>query len=309
MPRYPSGDDFRERWSTVCSVTCTIRNQTRHIWYWEDFLLQEYTNFNSAHGRNKVKRELKPGEQTTLSFCSQRTLGGTEARVTYNTAAGPLEFHWDVPNGNHFAGNSYHTYKLPEEFVSVHNSAPGRWRLDKRIDPDEDDKVADQDIKGFNPRFEWTIRQREDAELTTTSRRVIDHFYTTDPSGEVAGQNGYKPEGIAGYVYPNNKSLPNTVAFYRFYNRITGDHFYTQREDGEGGPDYNYEGLACYLPSIKDKSATEFNRLWGNLNHFYTLNADYEGSTSAGYTNEGAAGYIYRNQEDDTIPLYRWLSS
>jgi hypothetical protein len=52
-----------------------------------------------------------------------------------------------------------------------------------------------------------------------------DHLYTTAPDGEHAGRLGYRPRGIACYVYLNPQ--PGTVPLYRFFDPLRRHHFYT----------------------------------------------------------------------------------
>lgn len=77
---------------------------------------------------------------------SQKNDRGVEVWVTYNTGAGPIEFHFNNP---YVGANSYHTYQLPGEFISVHDSAAGT-----SIDGNT------STIDGSNPKFQWTIKQR-----------------------------------------------------------------------------------------------------------------------------------------------------
>ena len=88
-----------------------------------------------------------------------------------------------------------------------------------------------------------------------------DHFYTTNPrevgttiDGEL-GNYGYRSEGIACYVYPTQASATNLVPFYRYYNSVVGNHFYTVNASdigttklGEVGKDgYRSEGIVGWV--------------------------------------------------------------
>ncbi|MCX6674186.1 MAG: hypothetical protein NTY37_10465 [Methanothrix sp.] len=74
-----------------------------------------------------------------------------------------------------------------------------------------------------------------------------DHFYTTDPTGELAPSSGYVSEGITGYV--GTSQMVGTTALYRWYNSGNGDHFYTTDPTGELAPSSGYvsEGITGYL--------------------------------------------------------------
>lgn len=91
--------------------------------------------------------------------------------------------------------------------------------------------------------------------------KSINHFYTTNPDeiGVIVpgwvGRHGYKSEGIAGYVYPTQKS--GTVPLHRYYKGGSNDdYFYTLntyeiganlRPGQTGRHGYTYEGVACYV--------------------------------------------------------------
>jgi Repeat of unknown function (DUF5648) len=98
-----------------------------------------------------------------------------------------------------------------------------------------------------------------------------DHFYTTSqPEANNAVTNlNFLYEGIAGYLYPQQQ--PNTVPLYRYYNPHNGDHFYT-----------------ISLPEGQNAVA------------------------HGGYNAEGTtpiAGYLYPQQQPNTVPFYRYYNS
>ncbi|MCX6674311.1 MAG: hypothetical protein NTY37_11100 [Methanothrix sp.] len=74
-----------------------------------------------------------------------------------------------------------------------------------------------------------------------------DHFYTTDPSGELAPTSGYTYEGITGYIATSQQQ--GTTALYRWFSTQSGDHFYTTDPSGELAPTsgYAYEGITGYI--------------------------------------------------------------
>ncbi|MBT1711010.1 hypothetical protein KK062_22395 [Fulvivirgaceae bacterium PWU5] len=67
-----------------------------------------------------------------------------------------------------------------------------------------------------------------------------DHFYTMN-FGEVS----WTYEGIAGYVSATATS--ETRPLYRYFNTATQDHFYTVNQGEVSGPQWNNEGIACYV--------------------------------------------------------------
>ena len=60
-------------------------------------------------------------------------------------------------------------------------------------------------------------------DATTSTRLSAD--------GENAGRAGYRPQGIAGYIYRDPK--PGTVPLYRFYDPVRHQHFYTLHPHAE----------------------------------------------------------------------------
>jgi hypothetical protein len=146
-----------------------------------------------------------------------------------------------------------------------------------------------------------------------------DHFYTTDPKGELALQAGYKYEGIQCYVMTAQDST--TVPVFRYFNSRTGDHFYTcDQNEGtnaaSGGWAPEFVGWFMSPPQeskIRAISAGPtgpagttplYRLLLGGTDHFYTTNK-VEAEQSGG-TYERVAGYVRQRAGDGWFPLYRW---
>lgn len=133
-----------------------------------------------------------------------------------------------------------------------------------------------------------------------------DHFYTTEPNGEIAPVVGYISEGITGYVFTSAQS--DTVPVYRFFHGGSGDHFYTQDSNGELALQigYNAEGQAFHLYRDQKPGTTALHRWFGNGDHFYTTDPNGEAAPNVGYSPEGVLGYIYPEQHPGTTALKRW---
>ena len=127
-----------------------------------------------------------------------------------------------------------------------------------------------------------------------------DHFYTTDPNGELAPSSGYTYEGIVGYIATSQ--ISGTAALYRWYNSGNGDHFYTTDPNGELAPSsgYTYEGIVGYIATSQISGTAALYRWYnsGNGDHFYTTDPSGELAPSGGYTSEGITGYVW----DKLIP-------
>lgn len=81
-----------------------------------------------------------------------------------------------------------------------------------------------------------------------SSTTYVDHYYTTvKSSGDI---NGYKNEGIIGYVYATSSlNAIQTVGLRQFYKSSICDHFYTTSltELGNGAGGWSYNGDCCYV--------------------------------------------------------------
>jgi hypothetical protein len=133
-----------------------------------------------------------------------------------------------------------------------------------------------------------------------------DHFYTTDPNGELAPSAGYSSEGITGHVYTSRQ--PDTIPIYR-WRGPNNDHFYCQDSNGELAPSIGYsgEGIGWYMYANQKPGTTALYRWNGNGDHFYTTDPSGELAAMAGYNQEGVLGYLYPNPQYGTTPLTRWL--
>ena len=141
---------------------------------------------------------------------------------------------------------------------------------------------------------------------------TADHFYTTNYSELGAGIQGWRYEGVAGYVYATQH--PGTVPLYRYYDGRAGDHFYTtnyaELEGGRGG--YAYEGVAAYVFPGEQRNTTGANRAAvvplhrymnpGATDHFYTTVYAELGAGAGGYVYEGIACWIYAPPPPSAAP-------
>ena len=110
-----------------------------------------------------------------------------------------------------------------------------------------------------------------------------DHLYTTSQAERTYIQTiGYQDEGNEGYIFPPNQAVgtappAGTVPFYRLYNPVTGDHFYTI---------YDAERTSALKTGYIDDQYCHI----------------YEGRAS---TCISIAGYVFPNPKDGTVPLFR----
>jgi len=125
-------------------------------------------------------------------------------------------------------------------------------------------------------------------------------------------------DALAGIPKPE----PVTLQLHNVYRYYNGEHFYTSNPDeigttaegatGFGG--YKCEGVAFKSSDTQLENMVALYRYYKPGDHFYTTNEKEIGTTTAGqvgnygYTYEGVAAYCYQNQEEGTVPLYRYYS-
>lgn len=156
------------------------------------------------------------------------------------------------------------------------------------------------------------------------------HFYTASETEKATVQNTmgatYTFEGVA-YNLETDNPLMNTP-LYRFYNKVTGTHFYTASETEKNNvmatmaATFTYEGVA-YNVSSTAAGTTPVYRFYNvkTGTHFYTASesekANIQATLSGTYTFEGAAFYLAYSAAPPTgdvtaptttsnvLPLYR----
>jgi len=133
-----------------------------------------------------------------------------------------------------------------------------------------------------------------------------DHFYTTDPEGELAPASayGYVPEGVAFALWltPDDGRVP----LYRWFSSSRVDHFYTTAASGELAPgaDYSSEGILGYVYPEPVPGTVPLHRWWHTsiLDHFYTIDPDGEVGPMLGYGYEGIEAYVLPRASSVTPP-------
>lgn len=143
-----------------------------------------------------------------------------------------------------------------------------------------------------------------------------DNFYTTDPTGEQALQQGYQYLGIACYVF--NTQVTGTIPVYRCFNPWTSDHFYpTSRHELDnsiGGNAYRAEHIAWFMFGGAHSRSTALNRYFNEdtMDHMYcTDDNTSQVADFRMYNAEGVAGYVlndfsFTRDETRVVPLYWW---
>ena len=123
-----------------------------------------------------------------------------------------------------------------------------------------------------------------------------DYLFTTNPQAEASRLQvkGYRNLGIAFRLF--SSGTPGTTDFFRWFNPVKGDHFYSSDPVGGGKPlqGYLFEGSIGNIATSRLTGTRELFR-WYNPKtgcHFYTTNKGDEGLAKKGYRFEGITGYV-----------------
>lgn len=113
-----------------------------------------------------------------------------------------------------------------------------------------------------------------------------------------------------------NSPPPPSGSVYRFFDTITGTHFYTankgERNDVINNlPKYNYEGASFGALETPTSNTEEVHRFFNTQTgtHFYTISdfeADVIRQNSPQFNYEGTAYHAYEQSVGGTTPLYRF---
>jgi hypothetical protein len=123
-----------------------------------------------------------------------------------------------------------------------------------------------------------------------------DYLYTTNPQAEASRLQvkGYKNLGIAFRLF--SPGTPGTTEFFRWFNPVKGDHFYSSDPVGGGKPlqGYLFEGSIGNIATSRLTGTRELYR-WYNPKtggHYYTTNLGGEGLGKKGYRFDGITGFV-----------------
>ena len=118
------------------------------------------------------------------------------------------------------------------------------------------------------------------------------HFYTQDPSGELAPETGYTYEGAPFSLF--SQFDPGTTEFFRF-RCPNGHHYYTTDSNGELGAGIcQREQSLGFIATSQLPGTTQLFR-WYNPDiddHFYTTDPTGELAPTSGYHQEQSPGFV-----------------
>jgi hypothetical protein len=143
----------------------------------------------------------------------------------------------------------------------------------------------------------------------------VGYYYLENDPGQVT----YNHYWTQVFGTSQNSSPPPSGSVYRFYDTITGTHFYTANKAERNDvitnlPKYNYEGASFAALETPTSSSEEVHRFFNTQTgtHFYTISdfeADVIQQNSPQFNYEGTAYHAYEQSEGGTIPLYRFYRS
>lgn len=125
------------------------------------------------------------------------------------------------------------------------------------------------------------------------------------------GRIGNPGEGSPNHLLWTRFQDTRRYAWFRYYNRERGGHFYTTNwsELGASSPDWRYEGVTGYVQLRADGNTRPLHHYHSSrgAGHFYTTNFDELGNGRNGWTYEGITGHVPNNAAADTADLHRYL--
>ena len=150
--------------------------------------------------------------------------------------------------------------------------------------------------------------------LSSNVREIgVGYYFLENDTGQV-NYNHYWTQVFG--TSQNSSSPPTSGAVYRFYDTITGTHFYTANQAERNNvinnlPQYNYEGASFGALETPESNTEEVHRFFNTQSgtHFYTISdfeADVIRQNFPHFNYEGTAYHAYEQSVDGTIPLYRF---
>jgi subtilisin family serine protease len=144
-----------------------------------------------------------------------------------------------------------------------------------------------------------------------------------NPAGvvlEVLGKATTNVVGNVGGGSPNlfafsRLSTTTRYSLYRYFNRFSGDHFYTTNWNELNGGDNSvwlYQGVQAYVSGPQVAGTVPLYRYFNTVDgrHFYTTNyGELGGGGSGGWLYQGVIGFVPTAAAGGTAPLYRYFNT
>jgi hypothetical protein len=127
--------------------------------------------------------------------------------------------------------------------------------------------------------------------LYSSSRK--DHMIVTASGSPARG--AYANDGVAGFVH--SRPAKGAVPLYRYYNRVSRDHFYTTNwaalgKAGHSG--WKYEGVQCYVYRNAERGRIPLYRYFDEAAGDHMLTTKYLGRQKGSFKLQGTTAYVLR---------------
>lgn len=154
---------------------------------------------------------------------------------------------------------------------------------------------------------------RSQAEIESMARRLGVQFN---------GRTANEPDALMGRVKSAGgpKAAPSPQVVYRFFNTLTGVHFYTistQERDRVQAelPQFNYEGPAFFSLQAPSAGLSPVYRFYNRVSgtHFYTISASERDDVVARFSDifqlEGVAWHASTSGGEGWVPIHRFFNT
>ncbi|MFT3750672.1 MAG: neuraminidase-like domain-containing protein [Agriterribacter sp.] len=189
----------------------------------------------------------------------------------------------------------------------------GKW-TPKKVTKDEFITLYEP---GLSKDFQFNAVTTDDGNLAIQTffkdrgGKIFGTFQLTNINAKVKVTN-QQVQKSSPFELTSDKVMQNRIPLFRWYNKQTGDHFYsTSTNEPAANLGYDQDTpfyvvvFATELPNT-----VPFYRLYNSQSghHFYTTSDnEYQSAQSAsGYTSEGIECYVFDKQQPNTVPLYRY---
>lgn len=121
------------------------------------------------------------------------------------------------------------------------------------------------------------------------------------------------PDNLLYSLFPKTVShFGDSIPFYRYYNGVIGDHFYTTNFNELGATNFgwDFEFVGCNIFGTQVDGTVPLYQYYssGAGDHFYTIDFSTLGNGAFGYTFEKITGYVFPPNTSG-IPLFRYYNA
>lgn len=120
------------------------------------------------------------------------------------------------------------------------------------------------------------------------------HFYTLDWNELGAGREGFRYDGVMGYIAMTTR--PNTTPLYRYFNTATKKYRWTINFGNPGTGPWVYQGIAGYVPTVARGDTAEVFRYRNSQSNevFLTTNWNELNAGTSTWAYEGVECLVWK---------------